>query len=209
MTGQVFAQISVSLDGFLAGPDAGVEHPLGIGGERLHQWAFGLRSWRQRQGIKGGEDNRDSRALDELWARTGAVVMGRRMFDSGEVPWGPNPPFRAPVFVVTSRDRETLVREGGTSFVFVTDGIESALAQARAAAGDKDVSLAGGADVIQQFIRAGLLDELEVHVVPVLMGAGTRLFDHLGSEPIEWQKTEVVDAPEATHIRLRAVKAAG
>ncbi|MCL8010257.1 dihydrofolate reductase family protein [Streptomyces sp. AS02] len=202
---EVIAQLSVSLDGYLTGPDAGREHPLGIGGERLHQWVFGLRSWRGQQGIKGGTGGPEDDLVAEWIRRLGAVVMGHGMFTSGEEPWGENPPFRMPVYVVTHHPREPLVKEGGTVFHFITEGPERALALAREAAGDKDVSLAGGADLVQQFIRAGLLDELLLHVVPVLTGeGGRRLFDNVGDKQLEWRKTQVLDAPDATHIRLRA-----
>ncbi|WLW55457.1 dihydrofolate reductase family protein [Streptomyces sp. YU58] len=200
---EVVAQLSVSLDGYMAGPDSGREHPLGIGGERLHRWVFGLRSWRAEQGLPGGKGG----PVDELMAawvsRLGAVVMGHGMYITGETPWGENPPFHMPVHVVTHHPRETLVKEGGTSFRFVTEGPEQALALAREAAGDKDVSLAGGADLVQQFIRAGWLDELWLHIVPVLLGGGRRLLDGVTDELVEWRKTEVLDTPEATHIRLR------
>ncbi|MGQ4390572.1 dihydrofolate reductase family protein [Streptomyces sp. SAS_270] len=203
---KVVARLAMSLDGFIAGPDSGVEHPLGIGGERLHQWVYGLRAFREAQGLAGGTDNADSRMLEAWNARSGAVVMGHGMYVTGEIPWGDNPPFHHPVYVVTHHPRETLHKEGGTDFHFVTEGPEHALALAREAAGEKDVSLAGGAHLVQQFIRAGLLDELLLHIVPVLACTGTHLFDDLGTEHIEWHKTEVHDSPEVTHMLLRAVK---
>ena len=132
--------------------------------------------------------------------------MGKRMFDEGEEPWGDNPPFRMPVFVVTHDAREELVKEGGTTFTFVTEGIESALNQAKAAAGDKNVNIAGGADTVQQFIKAGLLDELEIHLAPLLFGQGIRLFDRMGPEHIELENIRVVDSPRVTHLRFRVVK---
>jgi dihydrofolate reductase len=203
--GEVIAQLSVSLDGYIAGPDSGREHPLGIGGERLHRWVYGLRSWRALQGMKGGTEGPEDELIAEWIARPGAVVMGHGMYVTGEIPWGDAPPFHMPVYVVTHQPRESLVKEGGTVFHFVTEGPERALALAREAAGDKDVSLAGGADLVQQFVRAGWLDELLLHVVPVLAGSGgRRLFDNVGDQHIEWRKTQVLDAPEATHIRLRA-----
>lgn len=204
---EVIAQLSMSLDGYIAGPDSGREHPLGIGGERLHQWVFGLRSWRREQGIKGGTHGPEDDLVADWIKRLGAVVMGHAMYITGEAPWGDNPPFHMPVYVVTHTPREPLTKEGGTVFHFVTEGPEHALALAREAAGDKDVSLAGGADLVQQFIRAGWLDELLLHVVPVLTGeGGRRLFDNIGDKPVEWRKTQVLDAPEATHIRLRSTR---
>jgi dihydrofolate reductase len=209
--------ISMSLDGFIAGPNQTLEQPLGEGGEGLHEWAFRLASWREPHGLSGGETNvADDEVVAETIQATGAVVMGRRMFSGGKGPWaddpntdawwGDNPPFHVPVFVLTHHPRETVIKEGGTSFTFVTDGIEAALEQARAAAGDKDVSLAGGADVAQQYLNAGLLDELQIHVAPVFLGGGVRLFDRLGPDPIELEATRVIESPTVTHLRYRVVK---
>jgi len=203
---KVIARLAMSLDGYVAGPDSGVEHPLGIGGERLHRWVFDLRAFREAQGMKDGTDNADSRMIAAWNTRPGAVVMGHGMYITGEQPWGDNPPFHNPVYVVTHHPRPTLPKEGGTTFHFVTEGPERALALAREAAGEKDVSLAGGAHLVQQFIRAGWLDELLLHIVPVLACTGTRLFDDLGTEHIEWEKAEVHDSPEVTHMLLRAPK---
>jgi dihydrofolate reductase len=204
--GIVTAHMSMSLDGFIAGPNAGVGNPLGDGGARIQQWMFDLASFREIQGLTGGQTNKDDEELRERFAPTGAVVMGRRMFDEGEEPWGDNPPFHMPVFVLTHEARETLVKEGGTTFTFVTDGIESALEQAKTAAGDKNVNIAGGADTVQQFIRAGLLDELEIHLAPVLFGEGIRLFDQMGPEHVELENIRVVASPRVTHLRYRVVK---
>jgi len=204
--GIVTAHMSMSLDGFIAGPNAGAGNPLGDGGARIQQWMFDLASFREIQGLTGGETNADDEELRERFAPTGAVVMGKRMFDEGEEPWGDNPPFRMPVFVVTHDAREELVKEGGTTFTFVTEGIESALNQAKAAAGDKNVNIAGGADTVQQFIKAGLLDELEIHLAPLLFGQGIRLFDRMGPEHIELENIRVVDSPRVTHLRFRVVK---
>lgn len=203
---KVISDMSMSLDGFIAGPNDGPENPLGEGGERLHQWLYDLASWRERHGIAGGKTNIDAEVLDESFRNTGAVVMGRRMFDVGEGPWGDNPPFHMPVFVVTHDAREELVKEGGTTFSFVTDGIESALQQAKAAAGDKDVSVAGGANIIQQYLSAGLLDEIQIHLVPVLLGEGRRLFDHLGTDQMELELTRLIESPGVTHLRFRVAK---
>lgn len=204
--GRVFASMSTSIDGYITGPNDRVEMPLGEGGDRLHEWLYDLESWRKPHGLEGGEVTTDGDLLDEAIQRTGAVVMGRRMFDFAEGPWGENPPFHVPVFVVTHRAREPLVKEGGTTFTFVTDGIEPALEQARAAAGDKDVSIGGGASVIQQYLRAGLLDEIHVTLVPVLLGGGKRLFDHLGETPIELERTQVVASSGVTHLQFTVVR---
>jgi dihydrofolate reductase len=204
--GKVVANMSMSLDGFIAGPNDGPERPLGNGGERLHEWLYDLTSWRELHGLVGGKTNRDAEILDESFKNTGAVVMGRRMFNNGEKYWGDNPPFHMPVFVLTHEAREKVVKEGGTTFTFVTDGIESALEQAKAAAGDKDVSVAGGADTVQQFIKAGLLDEIQIHLVPVLIGDGIRLFEHLGTEQIKLEITRVIESPGVIHLRYRVGK---
>jgi dihydrofolate reductase len=207
---KLFVDISVSLDGYVAGPDPSLEEPLGKGGEQLHEWVVALRSWREPHGYEGGEDNVDSELVAERLERTGATIMGRRMFSGGEGPWqddpradgwwGDDPPFHHPVFVLTSHEREPLEMRGGTTFTFVTDGIESALEQARAAAGDKDVLVAGGGEAVQQYLRAGLLDELEVHVAPFLLGGGARLLD--GSFPIRLECTRQVESPSGVaHLR--------
>lgn len=166
--GTVIADMSMSLDGFSTGPNDGPGNPLGDGGDQLHEWMAGLGDWGERPDLTGPHADvfRASRG------HVGASVMGRRVLDNGVAPWGKNPPFHVPVFVVTHRGREPLVKQGGTTYTFVTDGIASALAQAQAVAGDKDVLLGGGAQVVRQFLRAGLLDELQLHLVPVLLGDG-------------------------------------
>ncbi len=204
--GIVTAHMSMSVDGYVSGPNAGAGNPLGDGGVLIQQWMFDLASFREIQGLSGGQTNADDEELRQRFAPTGAVVMGRRMFDEGEGPWGDNPPFRMPVFVLTHEDRDTLVKEGGTTFTFVTDGIESALEQAKAAAGDKNVNIAGGADTVQQYIRARLLDELEIHLAPLLFGEGIRLFDNMGPEHIELENMRVVTSPKVTHLRFRVAK---
>ena len=205
-------EISMSLDGFVAGPNPSLEEPLGAGGDLLHEWAFAAASWRESHGLSGGEANADSEVLEESTGSTGAVVMGRRMFSGGQGPWEPDPradgwwgddpPFHVPVFVLTHHARETLAMEGGTSFNFVTHGIEAALEEARAAAGDKDVLLAGGASVVQQYLKAGLLNELQIHVAPVLLGDGTSLFDRLRIDAVGLETTRVIASPSVTHLRF-------
>ena len=207
--------ISTSLDGFVAGPSPGLEHPLGIGGERLHEWAVATKAFREAHNREGGEENRDSEVLAEGIQKAGATIMGRRMFSGGQGPWaddpnadgwwGENPPFHHPVFVLTHHPRETVTKEGGTTFTFVTDGIEPAFEQARAAAGEKDIAIGGGADVAQQYLNAGLLDELQIHLAPVLLGDGTRLFEGHAEYP-ELELTRVVDSPAVTHLRYRVLK---
>jgi dihydrofolate reductase len=203
--------ISMSLDGFVAGLNQTLEEPLGAGGDLLHEWAFAAEAWRERHGLEGGETNADSEIVAESLAATGAVVMGRRMFSGGEGPWaddpnadawwGDDPPFHVPVFVLTHHARETVVKQGGTTFTFVTDGIEAALEQARAAAEDKDVAIAGGATVVQQYLKAGLVDELQIHLAPVLLGGGVSLFDSLGIDPLQLETTRVIASPTVTHLK--------
>jgi dihydrofolate reductase len=200
--GKVVLDITMSLDGFVAGPNDGPELGLGEGGERLHEWVFRLAAWREPHGLEGGEVNSSSEVLDESLRSAGAVVLGKRMFDNAHG-WGDEPPFRKPVFVLTHTAREPLAKEGGTTFTFVTDGIESALEQAKAAAGDKNVTVAGGANTAQQFLKAGLLDELQLHVAPLLLGGGIRLFEDVGGEEIELEATRVIDSPGVTHLRFR------
>jgi dihydrofolate reductase len=166
--GKVFADISVSLDGYVAGPNPTMEEPLGKGGEQLHEWVFKLEAWRQPHGKTGGDTGPDNDVMKETTANLGAVIMGRKMFSGGQGAWkddpnpdgwwGDNPPFHVPVFILTHNQRETVKKDGGTTFNFVTDGIDSALSQARAAAGDKDIQIAGGASAIQQYMKTGLLD---------------------------------------------------
>jgi dihydrofolate reductase len=209
--------ISMSLDGFIAGPSQTLDEPLGEGGEQLHEWAFATKAFRESHGRSGGEDNVDSKIAEESIRSAGATVMGRRMFSGGagsweddpnaDAWWGDNPPFHHPVFVLTHHAREPVSKEGGTTFTFVTDGIESALDQARVAAGDKDVAVGGGANVAQQYLKAGLFDEVQIHFAPVLLGSGVRLFEnHLGSKRPELECTRVIESPAATHLRYRVLR---
>ncbi|MBX7265815.1 dihydrofolate reductase family protein [Micromonospora sp. Llam7] len=207
---KVTAQLSVSLDGCYAGPRHDGDGDWMRSAEshgffRVTRWATDAMAWRERQGFSGGNQDVDSEIIAESFGSAGAYVMGRRMADGGEVPWGDEPPFRAPVFVVTHRPRPKLLRRGGTSFTYVTDGVASAVAQARAAAGGKNVAVAGGGSLVRQVLRAGLLDELELHVVPVVLGSGLRLLDgDLGLddfEAIELTPTRVVPTPHVTHLR--------
>ncbi len=207
--GIVYAEITMSVDGFIAGPSPSKENPLGIGGMKLHDWAFKLAAWRQPHGMDGGEEGPQSDYVRETLKNQGAVIMGRHMFSGNDGPWdkddnadgwwGDNPPFHMPVFVLTNYPREAVKKAGGTTFTFVTDGPESALNQAQAAAGGKDVHISGGANVIQQFIKAGLLNELELHIAPIFLGGGTRLFENVGTGSLKIKK--VTHFPDVTHIR--------
>jgi dihydrofolate reductase len=205
-------RISMSLDGFVAGPNQSVDYPLGIGGMLLHEWAFALKIWRAEHGLPGGEVNESTRVVEESLANIGATVMGRNMFGGHPGPWdagkpwtgwwGVNPPFHHPVFVLTHHAREPLELEGGTTFTFVTGGIEVALEQAQRAARGKDVSLAGGARAAQQYLAAGLVDEMEISLVPTLLGGGARLFDGVGENLHGLELVRTVAAPKVTHLKF-------
>jgi dihydrofolate reductase len=207
--------ISISLDGCVAGPNQSEQNPLGEGGEELHGWIVPLAAWREAHGEQGGEVNESARIVEESRENIGAGVMGRNMFgpigggDWGDEQWtgwwGDDPPYHCDVFIVTHHPRDPAEMEGGTTYHFVTDGIESALEQARKAAGGKDVMLWGGAQVIQQYLAAGLLDELELHVVPVLLGEGARLFDNLGDAEVQLEQVRAVEAPGVAHLKYQVV----
>lgn len=215
MTTKVRANVSISLDGFLAGPEQSLANPLGIGGMQVHAWAFPNAAFRRVHGEDGGEVNASTPVIEEMFANAGAVIMGRKMFGGGPGPWatdppwdgwwGPNPPYHMPVFVLTHHPRAPLVCEGNTTFTFVTDGIESALAQARAAAGARDIVLSGGAQTIQQYLAAGHVDELNVSIAPVLLRAGERLFDHL-PDGVKLEQTRAIEAPGVAHLRYRVIR---
>jgi len=211
---KVRAHISTSLDGYVAGPNQTQEEPLGKGGEALHEWIFDLAAWREPHGMEGGEDNASNAVVREENANVGAEIMGRGKFGPafrgpwGDDPWrgwwGDDPPFHKPVFVVTHHPREPLTLSD-TTFTFVTDGIESALAQAREAAGDRDVFIGGGAAIINHYLAAGLVDEIELHVVPILLGGGERLFEGVGPG-VQLEQVRVIESPGVTHLKYRVVK---
>jgi dihydrofolate reductase len=211
--GKFRCHISISADGYVAGPNQSDEEPLGEGGERLHDWSVPLAAWREAHEKEGGEMNESTRIIEERGENVGAAVMGRNMFgppsggDWGDGEWkgwwGDDPPYHYDVFVLTHHPREPLEMEGGTTFYFVTDGIERALELARESAGDKDVLLWGGAQVINEYLAAGLLDELEIHIAPVLLGGGARLFDDLGDADVRLEQIRAVEAPGVTHIKYR------
>ncbi len=205
-------RISMSLDGFVAGPSQSVENPIGVGGLRLHDWVFPLAAWRSSHGQRGGEVNESTAVVEESLANIGATIMGRNMFGGHPGPWDPakpwngwwgaDPPFRHPVFVLTRHPRERLVLEGGTTFTFVTGGIESALEQAREADGGKDVALAGGAASARQYLAAGRVDEMEISLVPILLGQGERLFDGVGNDLHGLKLARTIAAPNVTHLKF-------
>jgi dihydrofolate reductase len=196
---KVIVGMSMSLDGIVGTASEADWWPVH---EKILGWVFNLRSWRAAQGMEGGEDGIDSDIWAEEYERIGAQVVSRLMFDHGVETWGENPPFHAPVFVVTHRGQDTIVKGGGTSYTFVTDGVDSAIKQALAAAQGKDVLLAGGADIAQQALAAGLVDELALHIAPVLLGSGVRLFDRIGTEHIHLRSTRVTGSTGVTHLRF-------
>jgi len=210
---KVRAYISVSVDGYGAGPNQSVENPLGEGGESLHEWLIALRAWRESHGLEGGEVNASSTVVEESLANIGAEIMGRGKFGGGPGPWGDDawqgwwgdePPFHMPVFVVTHHEREPLTL-ADTTFTFVTYGIHSALDQAREAAAGKDVLIGGGADIINQYLAAGLVEELELNVAPLLLGGGARIFEGVGPD-VKLEQVRAIDAPRAAHLKYRVVR---
>jgi dihydrofolate reductase len=206
--------ITMSLDGYVAGPNQSKKEPLGVGGEALHTWAIELAAWQEMQGKKGGKVNASSAIMQEMFENVGAVIMGRNMFGGGPGPWTPdwkgwwgeNPPYHMPVFVLTHHARDPLPMQGGTTFHFVTDGIESALNQAKRAAAAKDVLIMGGANAIQQFLAAGLIDEVNISMVPLLLGGGERLLDKLGDSTPHLEQMRVVEGPGVVHLRYRVAR---
>ena len=202
--------LTVSLDGYVAGPGQSLEHPLGRGGERLHDWAFATRTFRAMHGMEGGATGIDDDFAAAGRAGIGATIMGRNMFGPIRGPWGSaewkgwwgdNPPYHHPVFVLTHHPRPSLEMEGGTVFHFVTGGIQDALDRARAAAADRDVLIGGGATTVQQYLRAGLVDEMHLVIVPVILGGGARLFDDIAAMP-GYECAQTASTPAALHIRL-------
>jgi dihydrofolate reductase len=205
-------RISMSLDGYVAGPDQSVENPLGIGGMQLHEWAFPLEVFRSMHGFEGGEVNESTVVMQESFANIGATIMGRNMFGGHPGPWDPseawegwwgsNPPFHHPVFVLTHHARKPLTLDGGTTFTFVTEGIHEALAQACRAAAGKDVTLGGGARTAQQYLKAGLVDEMEISLAPTLLGKGERLFDGVGDELHGLELVRTVPTRQVVHLKF-------
>jgi dihydrofolate reductase len=202
---------SISLDGYAAGPDQSLDNPLGVGGRRLHEWAFATRTYRQMFGTDDGNDGLDEKFASQGDVGIGATIMGRNMFGPVRGPWGSedwtgwwgeDPPYHHPVFVLTHHPRASIRMQGGTTFHFVTDGINAALEQALDAADGNDVRLGGGAACIQEYLRAGLVDEMHLAIVPVLLGGGERLFDHRDGGPTGYECVELVSSGSVAHARL-------
>lgn len=213
--GKVRFGVAMSIDGFIAGPNQSRKDPLGVGGMKLHAWALELAAWRRTHGLEGGEHNPSTQVVEESLANVGAVIMGRNMFGGHPGPWGEgawkgwwgeNPPYHVPVFVLTHHPREPLELQGGTTFTFVTAGTQAALAQARVAAGGKDVVLGGGASLIRQYLAAGLVDEVGISLVPVFLGSGERLLEGLGQAGLQLEQVRAIEAPGVTHLRYRVVR---
>jgi dihydrofolate reductase len=213
MSSIVRVHISASIDGYVAGPNQSMEEPLGEGGERLHDWLVVLKAWRAQSGMEGGEENVSDAVIREEYANVGAEIMGRGKFgppgggewdEAWQGWWGDDPPFHKPVFVLTHHARQPLTLSD-TTYTFVTDGIESALEQARAAAGEQDVFIGGGAKVINEYLAASLVDELELHVVPIILGGGARLFEGVGPD-VKLELVRVVEAPGVTHLKYQIVR---
>jgi dihydrofolate reductase len=211
--GKVWFQLNISLDGCGAGEDMSEKDPIGVGGMRLFEWQFALEAWRKMSGLEGGEVNASTPVFEEAMSDYGAVVMGRNMFGGGTGPWKTDPPwngwwgdepsYHTPVFILTHHERQPLPMKGGTTFYFVTDGVGSALEQARRAAGERNVLIGGGPNVVRQYLEAGVVDEFELHVVPIVLGRGKRLFEAIGTMSLE--QVRVIAAPGVTHIRYRPV----
>jgi dihydrofolate reductase len=197
----------------VAGPDQSVENPVGVGGMRVFEWFFDLEVWRQMQGLEGGVVNASTDVIEDARSNVGAYVMGRNMFGGGPGPWPDDPPwtgwwgdepsYHVPVFVLTHHPRDPLEMLGGTTFHFVTDGIESALDQAREAAGDRDVRIAGGGEAVRQYLRAGLVDEFELNLAAVLLGRGVRLFEDV--DDLQLEQVRAIEAPGVTHLTYRVI----
>jgi len=201
---KVFFSVGISMEGFLAGLNGGPKNPLGDNGTEIHKWVYNQKSFREQLELgEGGETGKDNDILNQVISRTGASIMGKRMFEEGETNWSENAPFHTPVYVVTKHPREPWVRKGGTTFYFVNDGIESALEKARKSAGNRDIRISGGANVIQQYLNAGLVDEFTIHYAPIMLGDGIRLFDKIDKSKFTVAIVEAVNSPQITHLHYK------
>ena len=204
---KVFFSVGISTDGFIAGDHGGPENPLGDRETEIHKWMFIQKNFREQLALgQGGETGRDNDMLTEIITRTGASILGKRMFEEGEANWPENAPFHTPVFVLSKHKRDPWKRPGGTTFYFVNNGIESALALAREAAGNKDVRISGGADVIRQFLNAGLIDEFTLHLSPIILGNGVRLFENIEKEKFSLEIIEAIYSTLVTHLKYKVIK---
>ena len=204
---KVFFDVGMSLDGFIAGPNGGPKNPLGDGGIKIHDWMFKQKAFLQHLQLEGGEtNNQDNDIIQEVIDRIGANIMGKRMFEEGEANWPEVSPFHTPVFVLTKEKREPWPRKGGTTFYFVYDDIITVLNKAKDAAGNKDVRVSGGADVIRQYLKAGLIDEFNIHLSPLLIGKGTRLFDESINEKTSVKLEKVIPSNDVVHLFYKVIK---
>jgi dihydrofolate reductase len=205
--GKVFFSVAISLDGYMAGENRGPQNPIGDGGLNLHQWMFKQDAFVKHLKLGEGEkDTIDNQVLENLFNRIGANILGKRMFEEGEANWPEDAPFNTPVYVLTNTARGPWERPGGTTFYFTNESIETVLAKAQAAAGDKDVRITGGANTIQQYLNAGLIDEFTIHLVPIMLTNGIRLFEGINKDRFSFEITEVVNSPLVTHLTYRVVK---
>ncbi len=204
---KVFFDVGISLDGYIAGANRSANNPLGDGGKEIHDWMFRQKSFREHLGMEGGEENNsDNDIINDTFNRIGANIMGKNMFVEGEASWPEEAPFHTSVFVLTKEKREPWKREGGTIFYFVNEGIEKVLSKAKDAAGQKDVRISGGANVIQQYLNAGFIDEFIIHIAPLFLGKGTRLFEETGNRKISFEISKVIGSPMVTHIFYKVNK---
>jgi len=192
------------MDGFIAGLNGGPKNPLGDGGTEIHKWLYNQKAFLELLELgEGGETGKDNDIVNEIINRSGASIMGKRMFVEGEANWPENAPFHTPVYVLTHEVREPWERKGGTTFYFINDGIEIALQEAKQAAGDKDIRIAGGADTIQQYLNAGLVDDFTINFSPIMLGKGVRLFDNIDKSKFTIDIAEAVNSPLVTHLRYK------
>ncbi len=204
---KIYIDVGISLDGFIAGLNPGPKNPIGDGGTQIHSWIYKQRAFREMQNIgPGGETGIDNDLLIGSLNRAGASIMGKTMFITGEFNWPEEAPFHCPVYVLTHEKREPWPRKGGTTFYFINDGLQSALTMAKAVAGEKDIRISGGANVIQQFLNAGIVDEMMIHIAPVVLGKGILLLENLDSSKNKFEITEVISSKEVTHMRYRVKK---
>lgn len=201
---KIFFSVGISMDGFIAGLNGSPKNPIGDGGTEIHKWLYNQRAFLELLELgEGGETGKDNDILNEVTARTGACIMGKQMFDEGETNWPENAPFHAPAYVLTKQVREPWERKGGTTFYFVNDGIVSALEKARKAAGTKDIRISGGANVIQQYLNAGLVDDFTIHFSPIMLGKGVRLFENIDKDKFTANIVEAINSPLVMHLRYK------
>ena len=203
---KVFFDLGISLDGYIAGPNGGAKNPLGDGGISIHDWMFKQQAFLSHLKLDGGEkNNKDNDIIEETFSRIGTNIMGKRMFEEGETNWPEEAPFHSPVYVLTHQKRDPWERKGGTTFYFTDDGIHIVLEKAKKYAGKKDVRISGGASTIRQFLNAGLIDEFSIHIAPMMLGKGVRLFDNIDKEKFSFQILEVINSPAVTHLKYKVI----